>query len=68
MCFMVASFNYPEVGKLVWGKTADELDYATCAALSGSGSGIDDAGLGTLVRMTRLHDLGLDQSPEGFGR
>lgn len=61
MCFIVASFNYPSAISASWGKMAEELDAETCDLLNGPGQGLDDQGLGLLLRLTRLHDMGLRQ-------
>lgn len=65
MCFILASFNYPAAIKSAWGHTADEMDDTAWSLLNSSGESNASAGLslslGMLVRMTRLHDLGLGQ-------
>ncbi|KAJ7260937.1 hypothetical protein B0H12DRAFT_364624 [Mycena haematopus] len=65
VCFILASYNYPAAIKSAWGNTADEMDDDAWALLNSVGAGnvssSVSAGLGMLVRMTRLHDLGLAQ-------
>lgn len=65
MCFILASFNYPGAIRSAWGCMADEMDERTWALLNGPGEGNTPGdvtlGLGMLVKMTRLHDLGLAQ-------
>ncbi|KAJ7682884.1 hypothetical protein B0H17DRAFT_942495 [Mycena rosella] len=65
MCFILASYNYPAAIKSAWGHTAEEMDDEAWALLNSSGEGHAttgmSVGLGMLVRMTRLHDLGLAQ-------
>ncbi|TFK47223.1 hypothetical protein OE88DRAFT_1686660 [Heliocybe sulcata] len=61
VCFIAASYNYPEAIRSTWGRTAKELDDQTWEFLNTPGGGHDDMGLGMLLRMSRLHDLGLAQ-------
>ncbi|KAJ7088538.1 hypothetical protein C8R43DRAFT_1115216 [Mycena crocata] len=65
VCFIMASYNYPAAIKSAWGHTADEMDDDAWALLNSPGEGNASSGvslgLGMLVRMTRLHDLGLAQ-------
>lgn len=65
VCFILASFNYPGAIKSAWGRTGDEMDDMTWQLLNGPGEnntqGDIGLGLGMLVKMTRLHDLGLGQ-------
>ena len=65
MCFILASFNYPGAIKFAWGRMEDEMDDLTWDLLNGPGEGAapGDIGrtLGMVVKMTRLHDLGLAQ-------
>ncbi|KAJ6614668.1 hypothetical protein B0H10DRAFT_2221067 [Mycena sp. CBHHK59/15] len=65
VCFILASFNYPAAIKSAWGHTAEEMDDESWALLNSPGEGNANTGvslgLGMLVRMTRLHDLGLAQ-------
>ncbi|ETW79758.1 hypothetical protein HETIRDRAFT_452848 [Heterobasidion irregulare TC 32-1] len=61
LCFILASFNYPGAIRSTWGRVAQELDDATWALLDGPGGGQPDLGLSMLLKMTRLHDLGLAQ-------
>ncbi|PPQ91594.1 hypothetical protein CVT25_013692 [Psilocybe cyanescens] len=65
VCFIMASFNFPGAIKSAWGCMADEMDDEAWELLNGPG---DDAvkndvshSLGMIVKMTRLHDLGLAQ-------
>ncbi|KAJ7145804.1 hypothetical protein C8R44DRAFT_755921 [Mycena epipterygia] len=66
VCFILASYNYPAAIKSAWGHTADEMNDEAWALLNSSGEGHANSGvsvgLGMLVRMTRLHDLGLAQT------
>ncbi|KAF8797673.1 hypothetical protein BYT27DRAFT_7237134 [Phlegmacium glaucopus] len=65
VCFILASFNYPGAIKSAWGRMEDEMDDLTWDLLNGPGEGAapGDTGrtLGMVVKMTRLHDLGLAQ-------
>lgn len=65
MCFILASYNYPAAIKSAWGHTADEMTDEAWTQLNSTGEGNAKSGvsvgLGMLVRMTRLHDLGLAQ-------
>ncbi|KAF8970604.1 hypothetical protein BDZ97DRAFT_1901973 [Flammula alnicola] len=65
VCFIMASFNYPGAIKSAWGCMADDMDDATWELLNGPGEGVAQnevsRTLGMLVKMTRLHDLGLAQ-------
>ncbi|EAU87554.1 hypothetical protein CC1G_12353 [Coprinopsis cinerea okayama7 len=76
VCFILASFNFPHAIKSTWGRMADEMDDKAWdllnqptqglggAALGGNGKGqgsVTGQALGMVVRMTRLHDLGLAQ-------
>jgi hypothetical protein len=61
----MASFNFPSVIKSAWGRMGDEMDDNTWDLLNDpvEGDATNDTShtLGMLVRMTRLHDLGLAQ-------
>lgn len=61
----MASFNYPSAIKSAWGCMADEMDDVTWELLNRpaytDGSSEVSRTLGMLVKMTRLHDLGLAQ-------
>ena|SRR5882762_1541167 len=61
VCFILASFNYPGAIKSTWGRMADELSSNTWDLLNSAGQGHKDRGLGMLLKMTRLEDLGLGQ-------
>ncbi|KAF7373342.1 hypothetical protein MSAN_00543800 [Mycena sanguinolenta] len=65
VCFILASYNYPGAIKSAWGNTADGMDDDAWDLLNSVGAGNINSsvsvGLGMLVRMTRLHDLGLAQ-------
>lgn len=65
VCFIMASFNFPSVIKSAWGRMGDEMDDTTWDLLNDpvEGDTTNDTSrtLGMLVRMTRLHDLGLAQ-------
>ncbi|KAF8346647.1 hypothetical protein F5887DRAFT_834094, partial [Amanita rubescens] len=65
VCFILASYDYPGAIKKAWGRTVDEIDDETWEIMNGpaGGNGTSELGtaLGMLVKMTRLHDLGLGQ-------
>lgn len=70
VCFIMASFNYPEAIKSAWGCMADDMDdeswerLNTPASAEGAATATESETskvLGLLMRMTRLHDLGLAQ-------
>lgn len=63
MCFSVAAYNYLPVASTLYGHTEAELDDASWGVLNGPGMGLSreaDRGLGLLVRMSRMDDLGLE--------
>jgi hypothetical protein len=57
----MASINYPEAIRLIYGKMAEEMEDVTWEFLNTVGDGRDEEGFSMLLRMTRLHDLGLAQ-------
>ncbi|KAG5730273.1 hypothetical protein E4T56_gene10594 [Termitomyces sp. T112] len=60
MCFIAASYSYPNAIKSAWGRTAEELDDQTWNLLNGLPEDpVGDPALTMLMRMTRLDDLGL---------
>ncbi|KAF7307741.1 hypothetical protein MKEN_01134200 [Mycena kentingensis (nom. inval.)] len=65
LCFILASYNYPAAIKSAWGTMAEDMEEDAWRLLNTSPeAGVPSAesvGLGMLVRMTRLHDLGLAQ-------
>lgn len=63
MCFVLASLNYPEAIRVIFGRSAEEMEEITWEYLNTAGSGVgrDDGGLSMILRMTRLDDLGLGQ-------
>ena len=64
VCFILASFNFPNAIKSAWGRTADEMDDLSWDMLNTpefTTEGAVGQALGMLVKMTRLHDLGLAQ-------
>ncbi|KAJ7280212.1 hypothetical protein C8J57DRAFT_1301938 [Mycena rebaudengoi] len=65
VCFILASYNYPGAITSAWGHMAEEMDDDAWALLNSCGEGnantVVSSGLGLLIRMTRLHDLGLAQ-------
>ncbi|KAI0063345.1 hypothetical protein BV25DRAFT_419235 [Artomyces pyxidatus] len=61
LCFIMASFSSPGTIRSTWGRMAEDLDDATWELLDGAGAAESDHGLGMLLKMTRLHDLGLAQ-------
>ncbi|KIY49815.1 hypothetical protein FISHEDRAFT_40387, partial [Fistulina hepatica ATCC 64428] len=65
ICFCLAALNYPGAIKPAWGRYAEDMDEQTWAILNGPGirqaPSEETAALSMLVRMTRLHDLGLAQ-------
>ncbi|KAF8875722.1 hypothetical protein CPB84DRAFT_1966704 [Gymnopilus junonius] len=65
VCFIVASFNYPGAIKSTWGCMEDEMDDDAWDLLNmpeecASTNEVSRI-LGMVVKMTRLHDLGLAQ-------
>ncbi|KAI0076476.1 hypothetical protein K474DRAFT_1645008 [Panus rudis PR-1116 ss-1] len=63
ICFILAAFNYPAAISSTFGRMAEDLTDDTWELLdakSGNG-GVNDMGLGMLLKMTRCHDLGLGQ-------
>jgi hypothetical protein len=71
ICFMLAAHRSPLAAKAAWGHMAEDLDDATWESLSESDyprarsapttAGVTDVALAMLLKMTRLHDLGLAQ-------
>ena len=65
VCFILASYDYPGAIKKAWGRTVDEIDDETWEIMNDPAgpNGASELGtaLGMLVKMTRLHDLGLGQ-------
>ncbi|KAJ3523954.1 hypothetical protein NMY22_g11211 [Coprinellus aureogranulatus] len=67
VCFVLASFMFQEAIKGAWGKMAEDIDDETWELLNAPqdiqprGRNDTSAALGMMVRMTRLHDLGLAQ-------
>lgn len=57
----MAAFNHPGAIKTTWGRMVEEIDDYTWELLNGRGSNVGDQGLGLLVKMARLPDLGLGQ-------
>ena len=68
---MLAAHRSPIAAKVAWGRMAEDLDDATWESLDESGhpqsarmmmpDGAAGVGLPMLLKMTRLHDLGLAQ-------
>jgi len=61
VCFILASFNHPGAIKATWGRMGSEMSDDAWASLNSPGEGHGDMGLGLLLKMTRLDDLGLGQ-------
>jgi hypothetical protein len=57
----MASINYPEAIRLIYGIMAEDMEEVTWDFLDTAGDGRHDEGFSMLLRMTRLHDLGLAQ-------
>ena len=63
VCFVLASAKYPEAIRLIFGRSAAEMEEITWECLTSVGTDVerDDGGLSLILRMTRLDDLGLGQ-------
>lgn len=69
LCYMLAGHRAPIAAKVAWGRMAEDLDDVTWGQLDKLGHPQSakmlpseaGAGLGMLLKMTRLHDLGLAQ-------
>ncbi|KAL9710535.1 hypothetical protein Ac2012v2_006069 [Leucoagaricus gongylophorus] len=65
VCFILAAFNYPGAIQSAWGRMGTEMDEDSWDLLTDPGDGATHSelswGLGMLVKMTRLYDLGLAQ-------
>ncbi|PPQ66861.1 hypothetical protein CVT24_008569 [Panaeolus cyanescens] len=71
MCFILACFDFPAAIKSAWGATSEEMDDITWELLNrpvvplqphqATAANLTSRSLGLLVRMTRMHDLGLTQ-------
>ncbi|KAI0299067.1 hypothetical protein B0F90DRAFT_1730547 [Multifurca ochricompacta] len=60
ICFMLAAYRAPAAAKVAWGRMAEDLDDATWELLD-IPEPAQGVRLGMLLKMTRLHDLGLAQ-------
>lgn len=58
-CFALATYNFGPGAVWAYGLTILQLDEDTLDAIESEGSGIDDQGLSTYVRMTRYDGHGL---------
>ena len=62
VCFILASYNYPGAIRATFGRRAEDISDEVWDELEGPGAGAEDRlGLGTMLKMTRCHDLGLAQ-------
>lgn len=71
MCFILACFDFPGAIKSAWGAISDEIDDISWELLNrpqvpqnpghATAASLTSRALGLLVRMTRMHDLGLAQ-------
>ena len=65
VCFILAAFNYPGAIQSAWGRMGTEMDEDSWDLLNDPGDRATHSelswGLGMLVKMTRLYDLGLAQ-------
>ncbi|KAF9784674.1 hypothetical protein BJ322DRAFT_984588, partial [Thelephora terrestris] len=64
VCFVLASIKYPEAIRLIFGRSAAEMEEITWECLNAAaGTDVepDDGGLSLILRMTRLDDLGLGE-------
>ena len=59
LCFILASYDHPELAPSTWGRTAEELHRSVLDVLREPGKEMHDHGLGIVVYMTRWIDLGL---------
>ena len=59
LCFFLAAYQYPTALRSMWGHMAEELSDETWAELSPAVRSGGDLGLGLLLKMTRCHDLAL---------
>lgn len=61
VCFVLASLNYPEGIRVIFGKSAaEEINWDSLSTV-GRNLTNDDGGLSMILRMTRQDDLGLGQ-------
>ena len=63
VCFVLASLNYPEPFRVMFGRCAGDMEEISWEYLSTAvgNSDRDDGGLSMMLKMTRLDDLGLGQ-------
>ncbi|KAI0290199.1 hypothetical protein B0F90DRAFT_1787773, partial [Multifurca ochricompacta] len=61
ICFMLAAYRAPAAAKVAWGRMAEDLDDATWELLDIPEPAQGRRPAGMLLKMTRLHDLGLAQ-------
>ncbi|KAF9649546.1 hypothetical protein BDM02DRAFT_3084631, partial [Thelephora ganbajun] len=62
VCFVLASVNYPEAIRFIFGRSTGDMGEIAWEHLSTvAGTERDDSGLSMMLRMTRLDDLGLGQ-------
>lgn len=62
VCFALASMDHPEPIRLIFGKSAGDLEQAAWDSVNAvDSSKRDDGGLSMVLWMTRLDDLGLGQ-------
>ena len=63
MCFIAASYNYPQTMRSVWGRTEAEIGDLEWAYLCSPGErDVNDMGMGLYARVARSENLGLPAS------
>jgi hypothetical protein len=62
LCYLLVAHDYPGAIRSTFGRRAEDISDEVWEELNGPGSGADDKmGLGMLLKMTRCHDMGLEQ-------
>ncbi|KAI0684059.1 hypothetical protein BC835DRAFT_1251213, partial [Cytidiella melzeri] len=62
LCYLLVAHNYPGAIRSTFGRRAEDISDEAWDELNGPGAGANDKmGLGMLLKMTRCHDMGLQQ-------
>ncbi|KAI0089981.1 hypothetical protein BDY19DRAFT_888713 [Irpex rosettiformis] len=62
LCYFLVAHNYPSAIRSTFGRRAEDISDEAWNELNGPGAGAEDKmGLGMLLKMTRCHDMGLEQ-------
>ena len=62
LCYFLVAHNYPGAIRSTFGRRAEDISDEVWDELDGPGAGAEDRmGFGMLLKMTRCHDMGLEQ-------